>query len=80
MIVLIQTGAMHNNGRKTTVVCEFICSEIEDIDKLPTSKTTDPAFVHTPPHPGSTCICTDGEIAIYMLGADDVWGKLSSFK
>lgn len=76
MIALIRTGETHSNGRKTTVVCEFTCSELADIEKLPTSQTTDPAYIHRPPHPGSTCICTEGEISVYMLGADDKWGQV----
>lgn len=76
MIALIRTGEVHRKGGKSTVVCEFTCSAVADIEKLPTSTTTDPEFVHTPPHPGSTCICTDGEISVYMLGADDKWGQV----
>lgn len=77
MISVIRIAEHHPGGERSSAVYEFICSELEDIEKLPTSKSQERPYKTTYPHPGSTCVCTaNGELNAYMLGSDDVWHKL----
>lgn len=73
MISIIRMTDRHPKAERSSAVYEFTCSSTEDIAKLPTSKSEERPYKTTCPHPGSTCICTDGTIAVYMLGADDEW-------
>lgn len=73
MISVIRVTDHHPGSKRSSAVYEFTCSSTADIAKLPTSKSEERPYKTTYPHPGSTCICTDGTIAVYMLGADDVW-------
>lgn len=81
MIETINIGPFHygTDSKKTTAVYEFICSELSDIELLPTYATEEHPYCNTAPHPSSTCICTaNNTLSVYMLGADDVWHNITS--
>lgn len=76
MVSIIRITGHHPGARRSSAVYEFICSSINDISSLPNSKTEERPYKTTYPHPGSTCICTDGGISKYILGADDIWHEM----
>lgn len=60
MISVIRVTDHHPGSKRSSAVYEFTCSSTADIAKLPTSKSEERPYKTTYPHPGSTCICTDG--------------------
>lgn len=76
MISTIRITDHHPGGERSSAVYEFTCTSKDDIANLPTSKTMERPYKTTYPHPGSTCICTDGEVTVYFLRADDTWGLM----
>lgn len=77
MISVIRVTDHHPGSRRSSAVYEFACSELADVNNLPTSKTMARPYATTFPHPGSSCICTSNdEVYIYILGADDEWHQM----
>ena len=81
MIAVIKVGPANygTDSKKTTAVYEFMCSELSDIEKLPTYGTEEHPYCNTAPHPGSTCIYIgNGGLVVYILGADNKWHNISN--